>query len=249
MDTNTIATASSEAPTCGNCPSRALCLPDGATGTALAHMEQQVAQRLPLQRHQILCLHDAPCTNLFAIRQGQFKSEQASPDGGIHVLGFHMPGQVIGLEGLGSGHYGCDTVALTDSLVCVIPYAPLAGLLAQHAQLNRQFHRLMANEIARHQARLLLLGNGRAASRLAGFLLDQAACHSQQGTAPASFRLYMSRHDIGSYLGLTVESISRLLATFRRARALQVRNRAVWLLEPAILQAIAAGREQVGTAA
>lgn len=235
--------SASTAPTCHNCPVRSRCLPDGADDIVLERLDRQVVRRLPVKRQRALYLKGEPCAHLYAIRQGQFKREQAI-QGGIRVLGFYMPGQVMGFDGIGSGAYSCDTVALTDSLVCAIPYPAVTALLGQDVQLQHQFHRMMGDEIVRQQGATVLLGNLRAAPRLAGFLLDQAAAYAQGGTVPACFVLRMSRHDIASYLGLTVESISRLLAIFRHARALQVCNRAVELLDLDLLRDIASGKEQ-----
>jgi CRP/FNR family transcriptional regulator len=226
------------APTCHNCSARSRCLPDGADGASLDRLERCVSRRLPLARHQPLFRRGESCFQLYAIRDGEFKTLRNAPSGASQVLGFHMPGEVLGLEALGNGLHGCDAVALTDSLVCVLPYAPLARLLAQEGQLLRQFHHLMSSEIGRQQDTMLLLGNARAQQRLAAFLLEQAARRRLRGEPAAQLQLRMSREDIAAYLGLTVESISRMLSAFRRAGAVRVSNRAIELLAPEWLQQI-----------
>lgn len=229
-------------PSCRNCPVRSRCLPGGVDDIVLERLDRLMVRRLAVKRHHALCRRGDPCAQLLAIRQGQFKREQAVP-GGMRVLGFYMPGQVMGFDGIGSDAYNCNTVALTDSVVCAIPYPAVIPLLGQDAQLQRNFHRMMGDEIVCQQAATVLLGNLKAAPRLAGFLLEQAAGHAQGGRAPARFVLCMSRCDIASYLGLTVESISRLFAIFRQARVLQVRNRSIELLDLDLLGRIASGKE------
>lgn len=237
---------SQPAPTCHNCSARSRCLPDGADGASLDRLERCVAGRLPLARHASLFRRGQACYQLYAIRDGQFKTQRNAPSGASQVLGFYIPGEVLGLEALDSGLYGCDAVALTDCLVCVLPYAPLARLLAQESQLQRQFHHLMSREIGRQQDSMLLLGNARAPQRLAAFLLEQAARCRLRGESAAEFQLRMSREDIAAYLGLTVESISRMLSAFRHAGALRVSNRAIELLAPELLQQIVSQPESAG---
>lgn len=230
-------------PTCHNCSARARCLPDGAEGPSLDRLERGVATRLTLSRHEPLFRRGEACFQLYAIREGQFKTECKAPNGATQVLGFYMPGDVLGLEALYSGHYGCDAVALTDCVVCVLPYAPLVRLLGADAQLQQQFHHLLGSEIARQQSSMLLLGNARAPQRLAAFLLEQAARCQLRGECGARFQLRMSRDDIAAYLGLTVESISRLLSSFRRSGAVRVSNRMIELLAPELLEQIAQQRD------
>lgn len=224
---------------CRNCQARSHCLPDGADGVSLDRLERSVSSRLPLARHEVLYRRGDSCFQLYAIREGQFKTERMAPGGTAQVLGFYMPGDVLGLEALYTGQHGCNAVALTDSVVCVLPYAALVRLLGAEAHLQQQFHRLLGGEIARQQATMLLLGNARAPQRLAAFLLDQSARCQLRGESGSRLRLPMSREDIGAYLGLTVESISRLLSSFRQAGAVRVSNRMVELLAPELLQQIA----------
>jgi CRP/FNR family transcriptional regulator len=224
--------------TCRNCAARHHCLPDGTDGVSLDRLERSVSSRLPLARHEVLFRRGDACFQLYAIREGQFKTERQAPGGAAQVLGFYMPGDVLGLEALYTGQHGCAAVALTDCLVCVLPYPALMRVLGMEAHLQQQFHRLLGSEIARQQATMLLLGNARAPQRLAAFLLDLSARCQLRGESGSRLRLSMSREDIGAYLGLTVESISRLLSAFRRAGAIRVSNRTVELLVPEWLRQI-----------
>ncbi|MFA9217706.1 MAG: helix-turn-helix domain-containing protein [Sphingomonadaceae bacterium] len=231
------------AASCHTCEARQRCLPDGADGVLLERLERSVQRRMRVGRHDALYRRGEPCSELFAIHAGQFKTQRSAPSGASQVLGFYMPGELLGLEALDRGQYGCDAVALTDSVVCVLPYAALARLLGQESRLQHQFHHLMSSEIARQQGAMLMLGNARAPQRLAAFLLEQSARCQLRGESGEQFQLRMSREDIAAYLGLTVESISRLLSAFRRSGAVRVSNRAIDLLAPDQLRQIVSQTE------
>jgi CRP/FNR family transcriptional regulator len=238
--------AARPAPSCSNCGARVLCLPDSVGEAGLEQLERSVLRRVALPPLATLFRRGEPGQKLYAIREGQFKTQcTAAPGTGAaghtQVLGFHMEGDVLGLEMLASGHYGCDAVALSESVVCELPYRTLAPLLASEPVLQQQFHRLMAGQLERHQDTMSLLGGARARQRLAIFLLDRARQSRLRGASAESFRLHMSREDIAAYLGLTTESISRILSALRRDGVLQIRNRAVALLDLPLLQRLADG--------
>jgi len=142
-----------------------------------------------------------------------------------------------------SGDHQCGAVALEDSEVCEIPFARLEELFGQMPTLLHHFHRIMSQEITREQNVMLLLGNMRAEQRFAAFLVNLSSRYAARGYSPTSFQLRMSREDIGNYLGLTIESISRLLSRFKKQGWLKVDKRDVQLLDPAMLKALAAGTE------
>jgi CRP/FNR family transcriptional regulator len=223
---------------CHNCPRRAQCLPDGASGTVLDELERSVDERRTLARHEVLIRHGQPGAHLYAIREGQFKTQRVGLNGENQVLGFPMSGELLGLEALSDGHYRGDAIALTASVICVLPYPGLAHLLAQEKQLQSQFHHLMCGEISRQQEVMLMLGSARAPQRLAAFLLDQSLKSQLRGGTGRKFQLHMSRQDIASYLGLSVASISRLLSIFCNADAMHVSNRKIELLAPQWLQQV-----------
>jgi CRP/FNR family transcriptional regulator len=155
-----------------------------------------------------------------------------------------MAGELLGMDAISGDRHHCDAVALEDSEVCEIPFASLEDLFGHVPALLRHFHRIMSQEITREQNVMLLLGNMRAEQRFAVFLVNLSARYAARGYAANSFQLRMSREDIGNYLGLTIESISRLLSRFKKMGLVQVDKREVILLEPARLKAMAAGTEQ-----
>jgi CRP/FNR family transcriptional regulator len=157
-----------------------------------------------------------------------------------------MAGELLGMDAISGDRYRCDAVALEDSEVCEIPFANLQELFGQLPTLLRHFHRIMSSEITREQNVMLLLGNMRAEQRFAVFLVNKSARYAARGYSPTSFQLRMSREDIGNYLGLTIESISRLLSRFKKMGLLTIAKREVTLLDLARLKAMAAGTEACG---
>lgn len=215
-------------PACGDCPARKHCLSAGLDAAALERFEQLVkVQEIP--RHTRLVAGGAPFSQLYTVRHGQFKTEGRSPSGATQVTGWYLPGQLLGLDALANGHYTCDAVALCDSAVCAIPYPVLATLLAEEPALMAQFHHLMGEELVRRQTAMLMLGGARAPQRMAAFLLELAT--QQAKGQERALRLCMPREDISGYLGLAVESVSRLLSRFREDGLITVSNRAITLLD------------------
>ena len=155
-----------------------------------------------------------------------------------------MVGELLGMDAISAERHHCDAVALEDSEVCEIPFDQLQELFSHIPGLLHHFHRMMSMEITREQSVMLLLGNMRAGQRFAAFLVNLGSRYVARGYSPTSFQLRMSREEIGNYLGLTIESISRLLSRFKKQGLLTVDKREVTLLEPALLKAMAAGTEQ-----
>jgi CRP/FNR family transcriptional regulator len=184
-----------------------------------------------------------PFQNLYAIRFGHFKTCHMNPSGEQQITGFQMAGELLGMDAISGDHHHCDAIALEDSEVCEIPFARLEELFGHIPTLLRHFHRMMSQEITREQSVMLLLGNMRAEQRFAVFLVNLSSRYAARGYSSTNFQLRMSREDIGNYLGLTIESISRLLSRFKKQGWLKVDKREVELIAPAKLKALAAGTE------
>lgn len=230
--------------TCAACHRRALCLPSGLAGGALDEFERTVAQRRSVARHERVEAAGTPFGRLHAVLSGHFKLQRTAPDGGMQVLGFTMPGELLGLDGIATGRYGSDAVALSDSVVCSISYPALEALMAQQPVLARRLSHLLSATLAQRQEQMLFLGNARAPQRLARLLLELGDRYGECGGSATAFQLCMSREDLAAYLALTVESVSRLLSMFKQNGLLAVSNRAIALLDTAGLRAIAALPEQ-----
>jgi CRP/FNR family transcriptional regulator len=220
-----------------------LCLPMGLDDADISRLDQIIGQRRRVLRDERLYRMDDAFRNLYAIRFGHFKTYQINAGGEQQITGFQMAGELLGMDAISSDRHHCDAVALEDSEVCEIPFTRLQDLFGSMPSLLRQFHRIMSQEITREQNVMLLLGNMRAEQRFAAFLVNKASRYAARGYSPTSFQLRMSREDIGNYLGLTIESISRLLSRFKKQGWLEVDKREVTLLNPVMLKAIAAGTE------
>lgn len=228
---------------CAACSMHQLCLPMGLGNEEIDRLDQIIGRRRRVLRDEPLYRMDDPFKNLYAIRYGHFKTLQINPGGEQQITGFQMAGELLGMDAISAEKHHCNAVALEDSEVCEIPFHRLEELFGEVPALLHHFHRIMSQEIMREQNVMLLLGNMRAEQRFAAFLVNLSSRYAARGYSPTSFQLRMSREDIGNYLNLTIESISRLLSRFKKHGWLKVDKRDVELLNPVKLKAIAAGTE------
>ena len=223
---------------CSNCNLRELCLPVGFSDQELQRLDSLVAVRRTVHRGESLFRNGDPFEAVYAVRTGFFKTRVSSEDGRDQVTGFQMAGELLGLDGIGTDHHTCDAIALEDSQVCVIPYGQLEHLSREFTDLQRQFHRIMSREIVRDHGVMLLLGSMRAEERLAAFLLNLTQRLQARGFSPSSLILRMTREEIGTYLGLKLETVSRCFSKFQEDGVLQVRARQIRILDQAALQKV-----------
>ncbi|OWW22990.1 fumarate/nitrate reduction transcriptional regulator Fnr [Noviherbaspirillum denitrificans] len=228
---------------CSACSMHQLCLPMGLNELDMAKLDQIIGRRRKVPRDAHLYRVGDPFTNLYAIRLGHFKTHQINPSGDQQITGFQMAGELLGMDAISTDRHHCNAIALEDSEVCEIPFARLEALFAEMPTLLHHFHRMMSQEITREQSVMLLLGNMRAEQRFAAFLTNLSARYSVRGYSSTSFQLRMTREEIGNYLGLTIESISRLLSKFKKQGWIKVNNRELELLDPATLKAVAQGTQ------
>jgi CRP/FNR family transcriptional regulator len=226
---------------CSGCNLRELCLPVGMSNEQMDRLDAIVATRRSVPRGDALFRVGAPFTSLYAIRTGFFKTCVSSEDGRDQVTGFQMAGELLGLDGIGTDRHTCDAVALEDSQVCVIGYHQLEDLSRELSDLQRHFHRIMSREIVRDHGVMLLLGSMRAEERLAAFLLNLTTRLRARGFSASSLLLRMTREEIGSYLGLKLETVSRAFSKFQEDGILEVKQRQIRVLDPEALQALVNG--------
>ncbi len=215
---------------------RELCLPVGLTADGMRQVDGLIAQRTRLKKHQILYRPGEPFHALYAIRVGSLKAMLLAEDGREQVVGFHMPGEILGLDGVGTNHHEAVAIALEDAEVCVMPFANVEDLARRLPALQQNLHRIMSKEIVRDQGMMLLLGSMNSEERLAVFLLNLAERHRRHGYSSTEFVLRMTREEIGSYLGLQLETVSRLFTRFQEEALIQVQGRSVKLLDPIALK-------------
>ena len=224
---------------CSSCNLRELCLPVGLAQSDMEKLDALVETRRTLKRGEALYSAGEEFKSLFAVRTGYFKTRVTAEDGRDQVTGFQMAGELLGFDGIGSERHTCDAVALEDSQVCVIPFAQLESLSRQFGDLQRQLHKVMSREIVREHGVMLLLGSMRAEERLAAFLLNLTQRLHARGFSPTALVLRMTREEIGSYLGLKLETVSRAFSKFQDDGILEVKQRQLRVLdEPALRQLV-----------
>jgi CRP/FNR family transcriptional regulator, anaerobic regulatory protein len=225
---------------CSSCSLRELCLPIGLSGEEIDKLDNLVFVRRTVKRGEYLFRAGEPFGSLYAPRTGFFKTKLLLEDGREQVTGFHMAGELMGLDGIGTERHTCDSVALEDSEVCVIPFERLEGLSREMEALQHHFHKVMSREIVREHGVMMLLGSMRAEERLAAFLLNLSQRLQTRGYSPSEFNLRMTREEIGSYLGLKLETVSRVFSRFQEEGLIGVQQKNIRILDAGKL------REMVG---
>jgi len=223
---------------CSTCSLHELCLPAGLDATEMERVDQVVKLRRRTKRGDYLYRAGAELDSLFAVRSGFLKSCVVYEDGREQVTGFHMMGEVVGLDAISQERHTCDTIALEDSELCEIPFARLEELTREIASLQRHFHRIMSREIVRDHGVMLLLGSMRAEERLATFLINLSQRFASRGYSAHEFHLRMTREEIGSYLGLTLETVSRVFSRFQDDGLIEVNNRHIRIQDVARLRGL-----------
>ena len=216
---------------CSNCNLRELCMPLGLNDAELTRMDELVAQRRTVRRGSALFRNGDAFDSLFAIRTGVFKTCIVTEDGRDQVTGFQMAGEIIGLDGIVNEHHTCDAVALEDAEVCVMPFERIEEFSREVNALQHHVHRIMSREIVREHGVMLLLGSMRAEERLAAFLLNLVQRLHARGFSQSELVLRMTREEIGSYLGLKLETVSRTFSKFVDDGMIEVRQRYVRILD------------------
>jgi CRP/FNR family transcriptional regulator len=226
---------------CSSCNLRELCLPVGLTRENLDRLDTLVATRRTVERGDMLFRAGDNFESLYAVRTGFFKTCVSSEDGRDQVTGFQMAGELLGLDGISSDAHTCDAVALEDSQVCVIPYSQLEDLSREFTELQHQFHKIMSREIVRDHGVMLLLGSMRAEERLAAFLLNLTQRLRARGFSASALILRMTREEIGSYLGLKLETVSRTFSKFQDENILDVKQRQIRIIDHEKLESLVNG--------
>jgi len=223
---------------CSNCNLRELCMPLGLNDKELGLIDDLVANRRKVKRGATLFRNGERFTSLYAIRTGFFKTCVASEDGRDQVTGFQMAGEVIGLDGIVNDNHTCDAIALEDAEVCVMPFDRIEELSREVNALQRHVHKIMSREIVRENGVMLLLGSMRAEERLAAFLLNLVQRLHARGFSQSELVLRMTREEIGSYLGLKLETVSRTFSKFVEDGIVEVKQRHIRILNAEALKEI-----------
>lgn len=226
---------------CAACSLHKLCLPVGLEDSDIDQLDSIIVNRRRIPRGASLYRIGDTFTNLYAVRIGHFKTHRMSADGAEQITGFQMAGELLGLDAISTDRHNCHAVALEDSEVCEIPFTRLQDLFTAIPVLLRHFHRIMSQEITRDHGAMLMLGNMRAEQRFAALLMNLSSRYKARGYSSSKFQLRMSREDISNYLGLTIESISRLVSRFRKQGLINVNHREIELIDFPLLKELTMG--------
>ncbi len=210
---------------CATCSLRELCLPVGLNEQEIQVLGDVVSHKRKIQRGGYLHRTGLKFQSLFAIRSGFLKTCVLEEDGRQQVTGFHMTGELLGLDAISTEMHTCDAVALENSEVCEIPFTKLEEISRVIPSLMHHFHKIMSREIVRDHGVMLLLGSMKAEERLATFLLNLSRRFLMRGYSEFNFNLRMTREEIGSYLGLTLETVSRAFSKLQNENIITVDNK------------------------
>ena len=225
--------------TCINCNWQKLCLPIALSPQELGRIDKMITVRRKLKRNEALFRTGDDFTGLYAIRSGFFKTSTALEFGREQVMGFQMPDDILGLDGILNDHYNCNAIALQDAEVCSLPLDRIAEPSSSAIPLQHHVHKIMSREIVQAQEVMLMLGSMRSEERLAAFLLNIVERLHAHGFSRTEVILQMTREDIGSYLGMKLETVSQIFARMIEQDLLEVNQRHIHILDPvALIQSI-----------
>lgn len=218
-------------PHCQTCSLNALCLPLSLNDRDMEKLDDIIRRGRPIQKGQQLFQQGDEFQSVFAVRTGALKTYTLASSGEEQITGFHLASELIGLAGYDDGHYPLAAKALETTTVCEIPVTQLDSLTDELPELRRQMMRTMGTEIRHDQNMMLLLSKKNAEERVASFLLDISNRYSRRGFSATHFRLPMSRVDISNYLGLAVETISRVFTRFQKNSLIETQGKEVIIMD------------------
>ena len=216
---------------CGQCNLNELCFPHGMNSDDMDKLDTVVEQRKPLHKNDHLYREGDASHAIYAVRSGSIKTLVESPNGDEQIVGFHLPGELLGLDGFMDGNHTCTAIALETTSVCAMPLSKLEGLCTTMPGLQHQMQRIMGKEVTEDHLMLLMLGKMSAEEKIATFLLSISRRMEERHWKATEFVLSMPRQDIANYLGLAVETVSRLFAQYQESGIIKVDRRRISILE------------------
>jgi len=224
---------------CSNCRLGSLCLPIAVSAQDIDQIDSIVLRSRPIDKGQNLFSQGEKFKSVFAVRSGAFKTYSLSSSGKEQINGFYLPGEIFGMDGISDFSHASSAVALDRSAVCEIPYDSLGQLSSKLPSLQRHFMQLMSQEIANDQKLISLLGKNSADERIASLILSLSARNARRKFSATEFNLPMSRTDIANYLGLTIETVSRIFSKFSKAGVMDIQNKEIKILDMSRIRNIA----------
>jgi len=219
------------APRCSTCSMRAICMPPDLTQDELAKLDTVICSTRAVKRGDTLYRAGDTFQSIYAVRAGSFKTVVMHRDGREHVTGFQIAGDALGLDGVCARRHNTDAIALEDSVVCIIPFAQLEAMCREIRPMHHHIYQLMSSEIVRESSQMMLLGTMTAEQRVATFLLNLSKRFKARGFSAAEFHLRMTREEIGCYLGMKLETVSRMFSKFQREKLLRANGKTVHIVD------------------
>jgi CRP/FNR family transcriptional regulator len=227
---------------CGECSLHDLCLPVGISQSDMERLEQIIKRKRPIQKNDFLFHSGDSLNSLYAIRSGSVKTFSLTDDGQEQILGFHLPGELLGLDAIHDQVHHCSGRALETTSICEVPFEELEELASHIPGLQQQLFRLMSKELQSDESFMMVLGKKTSEERLSNFLLNLSMRFKQRGFSGSEFNLSMSRNDIANYLGLAVETVSRLFTRFQNAGLIEVNRKLITITDMDGLKALAGAK-------
>jgi len=224
---------------CGNCRLNSICLPLALETDDIQQLDDIIQRSKPLQKSQHLYREGDDFQSVYAVRSGTLKAYKTTDDGREQVTGFYFPGEILGMDGISKNSHASSAKALETAAVCEIPFNSLEKLSSLMPNLQRHFFQLMSREITEDQQLITLLSKNSADERVAALMLSISNRNARRKLSATQFRLPMSRVDIGNYLGLTVETVSRVFSRMQKMEVLQVDNKEIEILDTEGLKSMA----------
>jgi CRP/FNR family transcriptional regulator len=216
---------------CSNCPVRATCMPETLTPSELARLDSTICSTRTVRRGESLYRANDTFQSVYAVRLGSFKTVVMHRDGREQVTGFNLAGEMLGLDGVHTDRHSCDAIALEDSSVCIIPFSVLEGLCHDMKSMQQHVHRMMSGEIVRESGLMMLLGTMTAEQRVAAFLLNLSQRLKTLGYSAAEFNLRMTREEMGSYLGMKLETVSRMFSKLHKDELVETHGKQIRIVD------------------
>ncbi|MGF6805301.1 CRP/FNR family transcriptional regulator [Paraburkholderia sp. Clong3] len=214
-------------PRCSTCAMRAICMPLELTSDELSRLDTLICSTRSIKRGDPLYRAGDAFQSIYAIRAGSFKTVVMHRDGREHVTGFQIAGDSLGLDGISEGKQNCDAIALEDSVVCIIPFAQFEAICREMKPMQHHIYQMMSSEIVRESSQMMLLGTMSAEQRVATFLLNLSKRFKARGFSAAEFHLRMTREEIGCFLGMKLETVSRMFSKFQRERLVKANGKTI----------------------
>lgn len=232
---------------CQNCSLSALCLPIALADEDVNRLDQIIERKRPLKKGELLFHQGEEFDSVFAVRTGTLKTFNITNSGEEQITGFYCPSELVGLSGIDDNHYPVSAKALETTTVCEIPFSHLEQLSSQIPSLKHQLFRLMSRKICDDQQMMVLLGKKNADEKVASFLLNLSHRFKKRGYSATAFRLSMSRGEIGNYLGLAVETVSRVMTRFQKNGLIDVDGKEISIIDMTEMEKLVGASSECAT--